>query len=158
MYEWYEHLLSEGIHYLRTDIDYLHERLQSLPGRTEQERAAHEKIARQGSEAARELFQRESILCGALLAIEECASRQPRALEAAAAQGSVWTALSDDVRNRWFTPGMLAVDSKRKRHLSGEYVAKQKLQHHDKFTKTNQPARTQIRRRIRGAGRSGDST
>ena len=138
-YEWYEPLLSEGIHYLRTDIDHLHERLQSLPGRTEQHRFALEKIAHQGSEAARELFQRESILCGALLAIQEYASRQPRALEAAAAQGSVWTALSDDVRDRWLTPGMWAVDSKGEFHLSDEYVAKQKLQHHDNFTKTNQP-------------------
>ena len=86
-YEWYEPLLVDGTHYLRTEIDGLQNTLAALPPSADLKR-----IAAKGRNAALALFDERAFACYNLLAANELAARQPATLAAAAAaHPSSWT-------------------------------------------------------------------
>ena len=78
-YQWFEPLLVEHVHYLRTDIDGLNATLRALPS-DEVLRA----IGERAQNAARLLFTKNTTDCFALLASKAYASHQAETLAAAA--------------------------------------------------------------------------
>jgi hypothetical protein len=73
-YEWFEPLLVEGVHYIRTDIDHVADAVRTV---REMPLAELEAIARRGYNAAKSLFTERSQNCYATLALAEL---QPRPL------------------------------------------------------------------------------
>lgn len=68
-YEWFEPLLVEGVHYMRSDIDHLRGSLSSI--RAPESHRRIREIAETGFNAARKLFSGTSVLCYSALAMAE---------------------------------------------------------------------------------------
>jgi len=82
-YTWFEPLLIEGIHYIRTDVDGLQSTLVNL---REASATNLHKVAEAGRKAARALFSNKSIDCYSILAINNFATQQQQAVVSEAIQ------------------------------------------------------------------------
>lgn len=89
-YQWFEPLLVEGVHYLRTDLDGLADFLQKMP-----QPAAMQRVAARGRLTGQALFSRRSQLCYAALAVDAYAKRQKTAIAEAKTLAKHWKFLDD---------------------------------------------------------------
>jgi len=87
-YTWFEPLLVEGIHYIRTDIDGLQSTLDNLRNASA---TNLQKVAEAGRKAARALFSNTSIDCYSILAINSFATQQQQAVVSEAIQSQTFT-------------------------------------------------------------------
>jgi hypothetical protein len=91
-YQWFEPLLVEGEHYLRTDLDDISDKLRTLPPPAKLRR-----IAAAGRRAAAQLFSRHSVLCYNVLAITRFAAAQQELVAKARARGAqTWRRVEPD--------------------------------------------------------------
>ena len=79
-YTWWEPLLREGVHYIRTDMDQLESTMLKVSGMLDTDRDV---VAKAGRAAAHALFSPKSVACYSVLAARAFAQRQQRALAAA---------------------------------------------------------------------------
>ena len=107
-YEWWEPLLVDGVHYVRTTVDHVEQTLRQRAGGAGASKGVaaaqmngggdDAAIARRGRAAMLDLMNATSVRCYALLASDEFARREPAALAHARAHPEAFVELEHDDR------------------------------------------------------------